>query len=91
MISIFTLIYEIFFFILLSTTEIILLLLLLLLVNTFMQCIYNHIPESNHVSRGYYVAALMKLQFVVYVILFPLLNVLYFYISVFKVCVPCPM
>ena len=54
-------------------------------VITFMQCIYNHMPESSHVSRGYYVAALMQLQFVVYVILFPLLNVLFCYSSTFKV------
>jgi hypothetical protein len=67
-----------------------LLLLLLLLIITFMQCIYNHIPESNHVSRGYYVAALTQLQFVVYVII-SLLNVFYSYISTFEVCVPCPI
>jgi hypothetical protein len=37
---------------------------------TFMQCIYNYIPETNHVSRVYSVAAVLYLQFVLYILLF---------------------
>jgi hypothetical protein len=35
-----------------------------------MQGIYNYIPETNHVSRVYSVAAVMYLQFVLHVMLF---------------------
>ena len=38
-----------------------LLLLLLLLVTTFVQGIYNYIPETNHISRVYSVAAILSL------------------------------
>ena len=40
-----------------SSTNLLLLLLLLLLA-AFMQGIYNYIPETNHVSRVYGVAAI---------------------------------
>jgi len=49
-----------------------------------MQCIYNYIPETNRVSRIYSFAAILYLQFMVHVMLFPMLNVLYFYISTFR-------
>jgi hypothetical protein len=42
------------------------------------------IPETNHVSRVYNVAAVLQLQFMVHVMLFPTINVLYFYISSFR-------
>jgi hypothetical protein len=48
-----------------------------------MQCIYNYISETNHVSRVYNYAAIVYLQFIAHVLLFPMLNVLYFYISTF--------
>jgi hypothetical protein len=38
-------------------------------------------PEANHFPRVYDVAAIQWFQFMVHVILFPALNVLYFYIS----------
>ena len=50
--------------------------LLLLLFNTFTQGIYNYIPETNHVCRVYTVAAILWLQFMVHVLLVPMLNVL---------------
>jgi hypothetical protein len=56
-------------------------LLLLLLFITFMQGIYNYIPETNHVSRAYSVATMLYLQFMVHVIFSHMLIVLYFYIS----------
>ena len=58
-----------------------LLLLLLLIVITFMQGIYSYIPETNHVSRVFSVTAILYLQFMLNVMLYPMLNVLYIYIS----------
>ena len=46
-----------------------------------MKGIYNYIPEKNHVSKVYSVAAVLYLQFVLHVMLFRMLNVLYFHIS----------
>ena len=52
---------------------------------SLLQCIYNYIPETNHVSRVYNVAAVRYLQFVLNVMLFrPVKYVLYFYISTFR-------
>ena len=39
----------------------------MLLFFTFMQCIYNYIPKTNHVSVVYSVAAVLYLQFVLHV------------------------
>jgi len=39
--------------------------------------IYNYIPETNHVSRVYNVAALLCLQFVLHVMLFRPRNIFY--------------
>jgi hypothetical protein len=49
----------------------------------FMQGIYNYILEKDDVSRLYSVAATLYLQFMQHVMLFLMLNVLYFYISTF--------
>jgi len=47
-----------------------------------MHGIYNYLPEINHVSRVYSVAAVLYLQFMVHVMLFrPVKYVLYFYSS----------
>jgi hypothetical protein len=46
-----------------------------------MQGIYNYVPETNHDLRVYIVATSLYLQFMALVMLFPTLNVLYFYIS----------
>jgi len=46
-----------------------------------MQGMCNYIPETNHVSRIYSVEAILCLQYTVYVMLFPMLNVLYLYNS----------
>jgi hypothetical protein len=59
-------------------------LLLLLLFITFMQVIYNYIPETNHVSSAYNIATILWLHFMVHVILFPMMNILYFYVSTFQ-------
>jgi hypothetical protein len=40
-----------------------------------MQGIYNYMPETNHVSKVQSVVAVLFLQFVLYVMLFRLLNI----------------
>ena len=65
-------------------------LLLLLLFVTYMHGIYNYIPETNHVYSVYSVAAAVYLQSVLRVMLLPMLNVLYFYISTSR-SVKCPI
>jgi hypothetical protein len=39
-------------------------------VITFMHGIYNYVPETNHVSRLYSVAAVLYIQFMLHVMLF---------------------
>ena len=56
----------------------------LLLFVTFMQGIFNYVSETNHFTRVYIVAAIMWLQFLVHVILFPMINVLNFYVVTFR-------
>jgi len=51
---------------------------------TFMQGIYNYICVTNQVSMAYSVAAALYLQYMLQVMLFPMLNILYFYISTFQ-------
>ena len=48
----------------------IIIIIIIILVITFMQAIYNYIPETNHVSTVYSVAAVLYLQFVLHVMLF---------------------
>jgi len=60
-------------------------------VITFMQGFYNYIPETNHVSGVYSTAAVLQIQLMGHVMLFPMMNVLYCCISTFQVCVQCLM
>jgi len=65
-----------------SEGSLLLLLLLLLYVTIFMQGIYNYMPEMNHVSRVYIVAAVLCLQIVVNEkVILHVKYVLYFYDS----------
>jgi hypothetical protein len=50
-----------------------------------MQDIYYYTPELNHVSRVYSVEAVLQLQFVLHVMLLPMLDVLYCYISTLRI------
>ena len=59
-------------------------------VVTFMQGIYNYVPETNRGSGVYCVAAVLWLQYMVPVLLFAMLNVLYFYMNTFHSSVQCP-
>jgi len=53
-----------------------------------MQGIYNYVPQTHHVCTVRTAAAILQLQFILHVMLFPMLNVLQFYISTFRsVCV----
>ena len=49
-----------------------------------MQDIHAHIPETNHVPRGYIVASILSLLFMVPLSLVPALVLLFFYISIFR-------
>jgi hypothetical protein len=57
--------------------------LLLLSLSTFMQDINNYIPETNHVSRVYNVAAVLCLQFVLQVMLFQPWNIFCYLLLLF--------
>ena len=46
-----------------------------------MQGSHTHIPETNHVSRGYNVATILSLLFMVPLCLHPALALLFFYVS----------
>ena len=65
--------------------------LLLLLLVTFMQDVYNYIPEANQVSRAHSVAAVLHLQSVLFVMFFPILNDLYLALVLHELCVQCPI
>jgi len=56
-------------------------------VISFMQGIYNYIPETNHGAR----AAILWLPFITHLMLFPMLNVVYFTLELPEVCVPYPI
>jgi len=49
-----------------------------------MQGSHTHIPGTNHVPRGYNVAAILSLLFMVPLCLVPALAVLFFYVSTFR-------
>ena len=49
-----------------------------------MQGSHTHIPRTNHVPRGYIVAAILSLLFMVPLCLVPALAVLFFYVSTFR-------
>jgi hypothetical protein len=60
-------------------------------VITCMQGTYNYIPETNHFSRVYSVAAVLYLQFVLHVMLFNMWNMFCtFTLLLPRVCVRCP-
>ena len=51
---------------------------------SFMHGIYTYIPDTNYVPREYSVAAILLLLFMVLISLVSVLNLLYFYISSFR-------
>ena len=61
-------------------------------VITFMQGVYNYTPETKNVSGVHSVAAVLYLQFVLHVMLFPMLNMFCTSTLVLsEVCVQCSM
>jgi hypothetical protein len=50
---------------------------------TFKQSIYSYVPETNHVSSVYSIAAILWWQCLAHVMSFLMFIVLYFYISTF--------
>ena len=58
--------------------------IIIIIIVSFMQDIHTHIPETNHVPRGYIVAATLSLLFMVPLFLVPVLAVLFFYVSTFR-------
>ena len=54
------------------------------IIVSFMQGSHTHIPETNHVPRGYVVAAILSLLFMVPLCLVPALALLLFYVSTFR-------
>ena len=54
------------------------------IIITYIQSVYNYTPERHHVSTVYNVAAILWLKCAVHVMLFLLINVLYFCIIIFR-------
>ena len=54
------------------------------IIVSFIQGSHTHIPETNHVPRGYIVAAILSLLFMVPLCLVHALVLLFFYVSTFR-------
>ena len=62
----------------------IIIIIIIIIIVSFMQGINIHTPETNHVPRGYIVAAILSLLFMVPLFLVPTLVLLFFYVSTFR-------
>ena len=58
--------------------------IIIIIIVSFVQGIHTRIPETHHVPRGYIVAAILSLLFVVPLFLVPALALLFFYVSTFR-------
>ena len=58
--------------------------IIIIIIVSFMQGSHTHIPETNHVPRGYIVTAILSLLFMVPRCLVPALALLFFYVSTFR-------
>ena len=58
--------------------------IIIILVTTFTQRMYSYMPVTNHVSRVHNVTAILWLQYMVQLMLCPLINVLYFHKLLFE-------
>jgi len=61
----------------------IIIIIITIIIISFMQGIYNYIPDTNYVPTEHSVAVILLLLFMVLISLVPVLNLLYFYISTF--------
>ena len=62
----------------------VLLIFSIIIIVSFMHGSHTHIPGTNHVPRGYTVAAILSLLFMVPLYLVPALALLFFYVSTFR-------
>jgi hypothetical protein len=62
----------------------IIIIIIIIITISFTQSIYTYIPETNHVPKGYNVAAILSLPFMAPMSLVPALALLYFYVSTFR-------
>jgi len=62
--------------------HIIIIIIIINIIISFMQGIYNYIPETKYVPREYSVAAILLLIFMVFISLVSVLNLLYCYIII---------
>jgi len=60
---------------------IIIIIINIIIIVSFMQGIHTHIPETNYAHRGYTVAGILSLLFMVPLCLVPALALLFFYVS----------
>jgi len=58
--------------------------IIIIIIVSFMQGSHTHIPETNHVPKGYIVAAILSFLFMVPLCLVPALALLFFYVSTFR-------
>ena len=58
--------------------------IIIIIIVSFMQGIHIYFTETNHVPRGYIVAAILSLLFMVPLSLVPALALLFFYVSTFR-------
>ena len=65
-------------------TLIIIIIIITIIIIFFMQGIYTYIPETNYVLREYSVVAILLLLFLMLISLVSVLNLLYFYVSIFR-------
>ena len=63
---------------------IIIIIIIIIIIVSFMQGSHTHIPETNYVPRGFIVAAILCLLFMVPLCLIPALVLLLFYVSTFR-------
>ena len=62
---------------------VIIIIIIIIIIISFMQGIYTHIPETNHVPREYSLSAILSLLFMC-ISLVPALALLYFYVRTFR-------
>jgi len=67
-----------------SSIIIIIIIIIMRIIVSFIQGRHTHIPETNHVPRGYIVTAILYLLFMVPLCLVPALVLLFFYVSTFR-------
>ena len=63
---------------------IIIFVVVIIIIVSLMQGIHTHIPETNHIPRGYIVAGILSLLFMVPLFLIPAFALLFFYFSTFR-------